>query len=46
MAISNEEIYDFWLCAKKINPKCTLAQAAALVRRLLREKRAAKRLAS
>jgi hypothetical protein len=37
--MTNEEVYDFWQAAKKINPKITLAQAAAMARRLLAAKR-------
>lgn len=41
--MSNEEIFDFWQAAKRINPAITLAQAAALARRLLAQKHAARR---
>lgn len=37
--MTNEEVYDFWQAAKRINPLITLAQAAAMARRLLAAKR-------
>ncbi len=37
--MTSAEVYDFWLWAKKVNPSIRLAQAGALARRLLREKR-------
>ncbi len=42
--LTNEEAYDFWLAAKQINPAITLAQAAAMARRLLAAKRRRERL--
>lgn len=41
--MTNEQVFDFWQAAKRINPDITLAQAAALARRLLAEKRRLKR---
>lgn len=41
--MTNEEIYDFWVYAKKVSPTITLKEAAALVRKLLADKRKAAR---